>query len=81
MIPASDVVAINHCTIIFLAIIARIFLKELLGIPHIFAIILTFFGVVLISKPTFIFGMKPLINNQTFNETMNNNTMIKNEKS
>ena len=81
IIPASDVVALIHSSIIFTAILSRIFLKELLGFPHIFAIILTFFGVALISKPTFLFGTIKYVNvNSTFNQTLNMTEINENVK-
>lgn len=55
-INPSDFKAINHSSIIITAILARIFLKEKLTIAHIFALILTIIGVILISKPSFIFS-------------------------
>lgn len=70
LIPASDLIAIKHCSIIFTAILSRIFLKELIGIPHLIAILMSFVGVAFIAKPTFIFGSDS-ITNDTFNQTLN----------
>lgn len=71
LLPPSDVVAINHTSIIFTAILSRIFLKERLGLAHLFGILLTIFGVVFISKPSFIFGTDSY---QLLNLTINNTT-------
>ena len=59
LLPPSDVAAIAHTSIIFTAILSRFFLKERFGFPHLFAIVLTIFGVVYISKPSFLFKRKP----------------------
>lgn len=81
MIPVSDVVAINHCSLILTAILSRILIKETLGLPHIFVIILTFFGVALIAKPTFLFEtIANLHVNNTFNQTLNMNEINENVK-
>lgn len=55
IVPLSDSSAISHSSIIITAILSRIFLKEKLGLQHILALILTISGVLLISKPSFLF--------------------------
>lgn len=55
LIPPSDCTAIGHTSIIFIAIMSRMFLDEKLGFAHVFALLLTILGVGLISKPTFLF--------------------------
>lgn len=64
-IPPSDLSATGHVSIIVTALLSRIFLKEKLGIPHIFALGLTIFGVTVISKPSFLFDFKQSQNNAT----------------
>ena len=54
-IDPSDNLALSHTNIIITAIMARIFLKEKLGWQHFLALILTLTGILLITKPTFIF--------------------------
>ena len=54
-ISPSDNIALSHTKIIMTAILARIFLKEKFNISHLFALILTIVGALLISKPSFIF--------------------------
>lgn len=66
LLPPSDCSTLVNSSIITTAIISRIFLKEKLGIAHVISLILTIFGVLLVSKPTFI----PFLNlNQTGNMT------------
>lgn len=55
LLPPSDCTAIGHTSIIFIAIMSRMFLNEKLGFAHVFALLLTILGVGLISKPTFLF--------------------------
>jgi drug/metabolite transporter (DMT)-like permease len=57
-IPPSDLSAIGHTSIIVTALLSRMFLKEKLGIPHLFSLSLTVFGVLVISKPSFLFDLK-----------------------
>ena len=54
----SDVVTIIHTSIVITAIISRIFFKEKLTLAHLVAVILSFIGVILISKPAFLFPNK-----------------------
>jgi drug/metabolite transporter (DMT)-like permease len=60
-INPSDAAALSHSSLIITSILARIFLKEMLTIYHIIATILTLLGVVLISKPSFLFSKLPMI--------------------
>lgn len=54
--PLADASVIIFSTPVFVAIFARLFLKESCGIFNVFTIILTLVGVVLITRPPFIFG-------------------------
>ena len=70
LLPPSDVCALGHCSIIMIAILSRIFLKEKIGFAHIFAFLLTAVGVVFISKPTIIFSTKSFtVSNNSVNVT------------
>ena len=51
LIAPSDTVAIAHSSVIITSILARLFLKEKFSIAHIFAIVLTVAGILLISLP------------------------------
>jgi drug/metabolite transporter (DMT)-like permease len=78
-INPSDTVALSHTNIILIAVIARIFLKESLGLQHLMALLMTITGVMLITQPTFLFGTKPtnLSSNQTnFNHYKTNDRLI-----
>ena len=55
LIAPSDTVAITHSSVIITAILARIFLKERFSIAHIFSLVLTVLGILLISQPSFLF--------------------------
>ena len=57
-LDVSDVESIANCASIVTAILARIFLKEKLTLCHIFSIFLTIFGMILILRPTFLFGIE-----------------------
>ena len=70
-IDPSDNLALSHTNIIITAIMARIFLKEKLGLQHFFAAILTLTGILLITKPTFLFKKV----NDNVNETNSSNGM------
>lgn len=80
-IPPSDLSAIANSSIIITAILARIFLKEKIGISHLFALLFTIFGVLFIVKPEFIFkhfsffSMGQEIKNQTLINTTSNSTL------
>lgn len=54
--PLADASVIIFSTPVFVAIFANIFLKERCGIFNAFTICLTLFGVVLITRPSIIFG-------------------------
>lgn len=58
-INPSDTTALTHSSLIITAILARIFLKEMLSIAHLIALVLTLVGVACISKPSFIFPKAP----------------------
>lgn len=58
-LPPSDCSAVSNTSIIITAILARIFLKDKLGITHIVAILLAVIGVIFISKPSIIFPRPP----------------------
>ena len=58
LIAPSDCLSISNSSIIITAIIARLVLKEKLGIAHILAVVFTVSGILFISKPSFIFGSK-----------------------
>lgn len=55
-LPPSDATALGHTSIIVTAILSKIFFKEKLGLSHFIAFLFTVSGVVLISKPTFLFS-------------------------
>ena len=59
-IAPSDCSAIQQSSVVVTAILARIFLKEKLGIPHLFSVVLIIQGVIFISKPSFLFHPSPL---------------------
>lgn len=52
----SDLVSISQTSLVITAILARVFLKERLSLGHFVAISLAVVGVILISKPSFIFS-------------------------
>lgn len=54
--PLADASVIIFSTPVFVAIFANIFLKEPCGIFNVFTILLTLFGVVLITRPSIIFA-------------------------
>lgn len=54
--PLADASVIIFSTPVFVVIFANIFLKEPCGIFNVFTILLTLFGVVLITRPSIIFG-------------------------
>lgn len=78
-IPPSDLSAIGHTSIIVTALLSRIFLKEKLGIPHLFALALTVLGVFFISKPSFLFDLKP--QNKFVNKTNYTSNQLESEYS
>lgn len=58
LIDPSDIISLSHTSLIMTAVMARFFLKEKLTLAHFVAILLTACGVILISKPSFVFGPK-----------------------
>lgn len=54
--PLADASVIIFSTPVFVAIFANLFLKEPCGVFNVFTIILTLFGVVLITRPSILFG-------------------------
>lgn len=54
--PLADASVIIFSTPVFVAIFARLFLKEACGLFNVFTIFLTLVGVVLITRPSFLFG-------------------------
>lgn len=56
MLPLADASVLLFTTPVFVAIFARIFLKEPCGIFHLVTILLTLLGIVLFAKPSVIFG-------------------------
>ena len=70
--------ALSHTNIIFTAIMSRIILKEKLGIQHLIAIFLTLSGVILITKPSFMFENEFLQNQTLSNLTFNQIEMNEN---
>ncbi|RWS12051.1 solute carrier family 35 member G1-like protein [Dinothrombium tinctorium] len=55
-IPLGDSSAITFSSPVFVAVIARIFLKEPIGFFHVITMCATIGGVILIDRPTFLFG-------------------------
>ena len=55
-IPISDAASISQTSVIITALLSRIFLKEKMGIPHLFALAFTIMGVMFISKPSILFS-------------------------
>lgn len=65
MIPLSDAVTIGASAPVFVSIIAYVVLKEECGIFQVFSVFITIIGVLLISRPTFIFGQDVEIDDST----------------
>lgn len=57
-LDVSDVESVANCTAVVTAILARIFLKEKLTLCHISSIFLTILGMILILRPSFLFGIE-----------------------
>lgn len=55
LIDPSDIVSLSHTSLIMTAVMAKLFLKEKLTLAHFSAIIFTACGILLISKPEFLF--------------------------
>ncbi|XP_055382917.1 solute carrier family 35 member G1 [Condylostylus longicornis] len=65
--PLADASVIIFSTPVFVAIFARLFLKEPCGLFNILTIILTLVGVVLITRPPFIFGdLSPTVSDEIY---------------
>lgn len=62
-LDVSDVETITNASIIFTAIIGRIFLNEKLTLCHILALFLTITGVVFVIRPIFLFGIEENLEN------------------
>jgi hypothetical protein len=74
----SNVVTFLHTSIIITAFLSRMLFKEKLTLAHFVAVFLSFVGVILISKPAFLFPRKK---SPTLNLTsLNNSHMIENCK-
>jgi drug/metabolite transporter (DMT)-like permease len=56
LIDPSDTIAITNSSFIIASVLAWIFLKERFTISHVFALILTISGILLITQPKFLFG-------------------------
>lgn len=54
--PLADASVIVFSTPVFVSIFARLFLQEKCSIFHIFTVLLTLFGVLLITRPPIVFG-------------------------
>ena len=70
-IDPSNSIVLSHTNIIITAIMSRIFLKEKLGIQHLIAILMSLSGIILISKPSFLFN-----NQESSNETISVNDRL-----
>lgn len=72
--PLADASVIIFSTPVFVAIFANLFLREPCGIFNVFTISLTLFGVVLITRPSIIFGdtVASLSDNQVADYDRNN---------
>ena len=55
IINPSDAVALFHLNTVMVTVFARIFLKEKMSMAHFACILTSFFGVLLIAQPSFIF--------------------------
>jgi drug/metabolite transporter (DMT)-like permease len=67
----SNVVTFLHTSIIITAFLSRVLFKEKLTLAHFVAVFLSFVGVILISKPVFLFPRKklPKLNLAGLNDT------------
>lgn len=66
-IDPSDNIAIMHTNVIITAILAKILLKEKFTIFHFISVVVTLGGVILITKPVFLFHKET---KSTFNDTI-----------
>ncbi|XP_038217443.1 solute carrier family 35 member G1-like [Zerene cesonia] len=65
--PLADASVIVFSVPVFVALFARVFLKEPCGIWNTISIILTLLGVILITHPPFLFGSEQVEINQNYN--------------
>lgn len=70
--PLADASVIIFSTPVFVAIFANLFLKEPCGLFNAFTILLTLFGVCLITRPSMIFGDTVLSDEMLIDENRNN---------
>lgn len=71
--PLADASVIIFSTPVFVAIFAKLFLKEPCGVFNIFTILLTLFGVILITRPAILFGDTTSANEQISDRESSNN--------
>lgn len=57
-LPLADATVIHLTSPLFVAAMARVFLREPLRAPHLVAIALGLVGVVMVSRPSFVFGAR-----------------------
>ncbi|XP_041972349.1 solute carrier family 35 member G1 [Aricia agestis] len=65
--PLADASVIVFSVPVFVALFARVFLKEPCGIWNTISIVLTLVGVILITHPPFLFGNTAIESNQNYN--------------
>ncbi|CAK1541506.1 unnamed protein product [Leptosia nina] len=65
--PLADASVIVFSVPVFVALFARVFLKEPCGVWNTISIVLTLVGVILITHPPFIFGKEEVVVNQNYN--------------
>lgn len=73
-IDISDSTAVSHTSVIITAILGKVILKEKFGVQHFFALLLAIIGVMLMTKPTFLFKRNIVLTNLTENVTSENNS-------
>ena len=81
LIPLADASTIVFSSPVWTSIFAAVFLKEPCGLVQTLTIVIALIGVLLISKPSFLFGsemMVPSINNSIINNSIINNSIIHN---
>lgn len=82
LIPLADASTIVFSSPVWTSIFAAVFLKEPCGLVQTLTIVIALIGVLLISKPSFLFGsemMVPLINDSIINDSLVNNGPVINE--
>ncbi|CAF0945996.1 unnamed protein product [Brachionus calyciflorus] len=80
MIDPSDSISLVNCSILIVAILSRLILKEKLTLCHLVALTMTSIGVILISQPSFLIPKKTKINNNNNNTSNYNETIQLDEK-